>query len=109
MILIDTAVIAFANAMRIQSIVGNTCLIIEAELFCQPDLRAKWIRASEGRPAKVSGLAVDEHIVRLREQLMPLVERFHRLGRESIDAIGRARHAPSLEVEGSKSITVVLV
>jgi len=33
---IDMAVIAFANAMRIQSIVGSTSLIVESELFRQP-------------------------------------------------------------------------
>ena len=35
-VLIDMAVIAFANAMRIQSIIGNTALIIESEMFGQP-------------------------------------------------------------------------
>ena len=37
--LVDMAVIAFANAMRVQSIVGNTSLIIESEMFGQPTLR----------------------------------------------------------------------
>jgi hypothetical protein len=41
MVLIDMAVTAFANAMRIQSMVGNTALIIEGEMFGQPTLRAK--------------------------------------------------------------------
>jgi hypothetical protein len=38
----DMAVIAFANAMRIQSMIGNTALILESEMFCQPTLRARW-------------------------------------------------------------------
>src|SRR6185437_7883078 len=44
-VLIDMAVVAFANAMRLQSIVGNTSLIIESEMFGQPTLRAKWRQA----------------------------------------------------------------
>jgi transposase len=36
-VLIDTTVIAFANAMRVQSIIGNTSLIIESEMFGQPN------------------------------------------------------------------------
>lgn len=38
-VLIDMTVIAFANAMRLQSIIGNTALIVESELFGQPTLR----------------------------------------------------------------------
>jgi hypothetical protein len=40
MVLIDMAVTAFANAMRIQSMVGNTSLIIEGEMFGQPTLNS---------------------------------------------------------------------
>jgi len=39
---------------------------------------------------------------------LPLVVRVHGLGRESIEAIGRMRQAPSLQVEQARAITVVL-
>jgi hypothetical protein len=39
-VLIDMAATASANVMRVQLIVGNTSLLIEAELFGQPSLRA---------------------------------------------------------------------
>ena len=42
LVLIDMAVIDFANAMRLQAVVGNTALIIESEMFGQPTLRARW-------------------------------------------------------------------
>jgi hypothetical protein len=48
MVLIDMAVIAYANAMRFQSMIGNTALIIEAEMFGQPTLRAKWEEEARG-------------------------------------------------------------
>ena len=63
-------------------------------------------RSTAGRP---EGLAVEEHVTRLREQIMPLVERFNRMGREGIEALGRARQAPSLAVERAEAINIVLV
>ena len=108
-VVIDMAVIAFASAMRLQSIVGNLALVLEGELFGQPSLRAKWRKGYGGRPENIQGLAVEEHVQRLREQIMPLVERFHRLGREGIEALGRTRQAPSLAVERAEAINFVLV
>jgi hypothetical protein len=43
LVLIDMAVLALAvNAMRCQSMIGNTALVLEAEIFGLPSLRAKW-------------------------------------------------------------------
>jgi len=108
-VLIDMVVMAFANAMRLQSIIGNTALILEGEMFGQPILRAKWRKAYGGWPENIQGLAVEEHVRRLGEQIMPLVERFHRMGREGIEALNRMRQAPSLAVERAEAISVVLV
>jgi hypothetical protein len=57
----------------------------------------------------ISGLAVEEHVARLRDKLLPLVEKSHRIARESIEAISRLRQAPSLSVERSEGIRIVLV
>jgi hypothetical protein len=40
---------------------------------------------------------------------MPLVERFNRMGREGLEALGRMRQAPSLAVERAEAINVVLI
>jgi hypothetical protein len=61
------------------------------------------------RRAQSIGLAADEPVARLREQLMPLVKQFHRLTRESIEAIGRMRQAPSSHVERDRAIEIVLM
>ncbi len=98
-VLIDMAVVAFANALRVQSIVGNTALIIEGEMFGQPTLRAKWKKEYDWRAEDIRGLAVEEHVARLRDTLLPLAERFHRLGNEAIEGLRRQRQMPSLEVE----------
>ncbi len=107
-VLIDMAVIAFANAMRLQSIVGNTSLIIEGELFGQPTLRAKWENVYGARPPEIKGLAVDEHVAKLRDSILPLVETFHRMGRDSMEALGRMRQVPSVKVEQAEAVTIVL-
>jgi hypothetical protein len=109
MVLIDMAVIACANAMRLQSMIGNTALIIEAEMFGQPSLRAKWKKKHGARPEDISGLAVEEHVALLRDKLLPLVEKSHRITRESIEAINRMRQTPSLSVERSEAIGIVLI
>ena len=78
-VLVDMVVTAFANAIPIQSMVGNTALILESEMFGQPTLRARWRKQYGYRPEDVRGLAVEEHLARLRDSLLPLAERFHRM------------------------------
>ena len=109
LVLVDMAVIAFANAMRIQSMVGNISLITEAELFGQPTLRAKWKDKYGFRPQDVDGLEVDEQVAKLRERLLPLAERFCRMARGSLEALGKQRDAPSPAVERAPVRRVVLV
>jgi hypothetical protein len=98
-VVIDMAVIAYANAMRVQSIIGNTALIIEGEMFGQPTLRAKWKKEYGARPEDIRGLAVEDYVVRLREMLLPLVEKFNHSARDAIEGIRRQRQMPSIEVE----------
>jgi hypothetical protein len=109
LVLIDMAVIDFANAMRIQSMIGNTALLIESEMFGQRTLRAKWKKEYGGRPEDIQGLAVEEHVARLREQLLPLAERSQRLAREHIEAIGRMSRQPAMAVERAEPVNVVLI
>jgi hypothetical protein len=106
-VLIDMAVIAFANAMRVQSIIGNTALILESELFCQPTLRAKWRKKHGERSEEIDGLAIEEHVAAIRDRLLPAAERFHRMGRESMEVLGRLRQAPALSVEREEPIKIM--
>ena len=98
-VLIDMAVIAFANAMRVQSIVGNTSLIIECEMFGQPTLRAKWKTEYGARPEDIRGLAVEDYVLRLSERLLPLTRQFHQMASEAIDGLRRQRQMPAVDVE----------
>jgi hypothetical protein len=106
--LIDAAVIASANATRIEAMIGNAALLIESEMFGQQAMRAKWKKTHGSGREQINGLAVDEHIAMLRDRLMPLAERFHRMARECIEALGRMRRAPSLNVERAEAVQIVL-
>jgi hypothetical protein len=108
LMLIDAAVLASANAARIEAIIGNTALLIESEMFGQQAMRAKWKKTHGSSHEQIRGLAVDEHIAMLRDRLMLLAERFHRMARESIEALGRMRQAPSLNVERAEAVQIVL-
>jgi hypothetical protein len=57
----------------------------------------------------IRGLAVEEHVARLRDQLLPLVERAHRTARDSIEAIRRTRQAPAMRVERAEAVEIRLV
>ena len=109
MVLIDLAVIDYASAMRIQTMISNTALIIERELFGQQSLRAKWKRTHGSENEKIQGLAVEDYIRLLRDRLMPLVERFHRSAREHIEAIARLRQKPAVHIERAEAISLVVV
>jgi hypothetical protein len=109
MMLIDLAVIAHANAMRIQAMIGNAALIIESEMFAQQSMRAKWKSSHGGRHETIQGLAVEDHLRVIRDRLMPLVEKFHRLAREHIEAIGHIRQKPAVRVERAEAVNLVLV
>ena len=101
------AVIAFANAMRVQSMIGNTSLAIESEMFGQPTLRARWKKEYGGRPEDIQGLAVEEHVARLRDRLLPLAAEFHRMAREAIESLRRQRQSPALHVEHAVPLKIV--
>ena len=108
-VLIAKAVIAFANAMRIQSVVGNMALVLESDMFCQPTLRARWKKDYGYRPEDIRGLAVDDHVARLRDHLLPLAERFHRMAEAGIEALRRQRREPSVEVERAVPVRLRVV
>jgi hypothetical protein len=69
--LIDLAVMTYYNALRVQGWLGDLALQIEHECFDQEGPTAK-LRQRWGR---VEGLAVEDTLRRLAEQLVPLFER----------------------------------
>src|ERR1700736_3287632 len=89
--------------------VGNLELSIEHEFFGRDGPSAQF-RDRYGRDgATVRGLTVEQHLARLREDLVPLAERCGRVMREALAALEMLRAAPSSAVERSKPTRISLI
>jgi hypothetical protein len=95
--LIDRAVAAYQDFIRITGWTGNAALMVEAEFFGRDRPRAEF-RDRYGRDGgEIRGLTVEEYINRLGQDLIPLAERCARVMREALAALEtlRARPEPS--------------
>src|SRR5713101_7567311 len=100
MMLIDRAVVAYQDLIRVTGWTGNTALMVEAEFFGRDRPRA----GLQDRHGEVHGLTVEEYINRLGQDLIPLAERCARVMREALAALETVRAVPSSAVERSKPI-----
>ncbi|HVB17729.1 MAG TPA: hypothetical protein VNF04_14430 [Stellaceae bacterium] len=108
MMLIDRAVAAYQDFMRIEGWVDNLSILIEHEFFGLDGSSAQF-RDRYGREGRaIRGLTVEQHLARLREGLIPLSERSGRVMREALGALETLRAAPSHAVERSKPIPISL-
>jgi hypothetical protein len=96
---IDLAVMAYYNALRIQGWIGDLALSIEQELFGEDALKLK-LRQRYG--TQFDGFAVEEHLGRLREQLLPLFERVNRQLLQNLQALQRPPRGASPTVAISR-------
>ena len=106
MTLIDRAVAAYQDFIRVTGWVGNVALLIEREFFGGdgPSAHFQDRYGREGRT--IRGLTVEQHLARLREGLIPLAERCGRVMREALAELETLRAAPSRAVEISKPIRI---
>jgi hypothetical protein len=102
MMLIDRAVAAYQDFIRITGWTGNTALMVEHEFFG----RDRPIPQFRDRPGEIRGLTVEEYINRLGQDLIPLAERCGRVMREALAALETVRAAPSHAVERSRPIAI---
>ncbi len=102
MMLIDRAVSAYRDFIRISGWTGNTALMVEAEFFGRDRPRVGF-RDSHG---EIRGLTVEEYINRLGQDLIPLAERCARVMREALAALEATRGAPSQVVERSRAARI---
>jgi hypothetical protein len=89
---IDLAVMAYTNALRVQGWIGDLALSIEHELFAEDSLKVT-LRQQYG--PHFDGFVVKEALRRLREQLLPLFERVNRQLLQNLQALPRHRHGSS--------------
>lgn len=80
--MIDTAVVAYYNMLRVQGWIGNLSLVFEREAFGELPL-------NEVHGAAV-GNRLREHLERLTETILPLQERAHRMIIRSLERLPRS-------------------
>ncbi len=79
---IDLAVLAYYNVLRVQGWIGNLSLVVERELFGQAPLNEL-----HGLDA---GKRLTEHLSRLAETMLPLLDRSSRMMLKALDGIRRS-------------------
>jgi len=75
---------------------------IEHEFFGRDGPSAQFRDRYGRKGASVRGLTVEQHLSRLREDLIPLAERCGRVMREALAALEALRAAPNQAVERSR-------
>ena len=100
--LIDRAVSAYQEFIRVTGWIGNLSIHIERELFGPGAPKADF----QGRT--IRGLTVEQHLSRIRESLLPLAERCGRTMREALGALEGMRAVPSEAVERSRPVRIAV-
>jgi hypothetical protein len=97
MLLIDTAVLSYFHLLRVNGWVGNLAAMVEIEFFGNVGLQTAFKVSNGHQLGRVKGLRITEHVERIGEQLMPLMDRSHRMMLRSLNAFHarRHRHGPS--------------
>jgi hypothetical protein len=109
MMLIDRAVAAYQAFIRVEGWIGNLALQIEHEFFGTRGPSAHFQDRYGRSGSTIRGLSVEEHLARLRDELILLAERFGRVMREVLASLEVIRAVPSRAVEKSKPIKVSVV
>ena len=97
--LIDRAVSAYQEFVRVTGWIGNLAIHIEREFFGLDAPRAEF----HGRA--IRGLTVEQHLAHLREGLLPLAERCGRVMREALSALESVRAGPSESVSAVRYVS----
>jgi hypothetical protein len=108
LMLIDAAVLSYYHALRINGWIGNFAALIEAEFFSTRSLGAT-LQDRHGRGSQViNGLHVEQHVERIGEQLLPLLDRCTRMMLRNLKALKTLREpsAPSVSIGAAGQVNV---
>jgi hypothetical protein len=105
MMVIDAVIMSYYNLLRIQAWTADVALSIEHECFAEEALRVKLERRYG---SQIEGFAVEDHLRRLREQLLPLCERVNRQLLHNLQALQRSRpgSTPFLAISRAGQVNV---
>ena len=98
LMLIDAAVLGYFHTIRINGWIGNLAMAIEADFFRKESLAGKFEDRHGRGSGVIRGLWVEEHVRRLGEQLLPLLDRSNRLMLRNLKALRALREAPTPSV-----------
>lgn len=108
LMLIDVAVLSYYHTLRINGWIGNFAALIESEFFGTESLHAK-LQDRYGRADhRINGLRVDDHVNRIGEQLLPLLDRCNRMMLRNLKALKTLREgpAPSVSIGSAGQVNV---
>jgi hypothetical protein len=94
LMLIDVAVLGYFHTLRINGWVGNLAMLVEAEFFRKESLSARFQDRYGRGHERIGGLRVEDHVQRLGEQLLPLLDRCNRLMLRNLKALRAMRGGP---------------
>jgi len=97
MLMIDSVLMAFSHQLRINRWIGDLAASVETEMFGQAGLGTR-LDQRHGRGTTVRGLAVEELVQRISEQLMPLLDRSNRMLLRNLKALTEHRRTPAPNV-----------
>jgi hypothetical protein len=102
--LVDMAVLHYYHALRVQGWTGDLALHIERQFFGQDAFAAE----GQERARSEQRRAVDDHVRRLGEQLLPLLDRTNRMMIRNLKAIKELRQGlvPAIAIAQAKHVTV---
>ena len=105
MMVIDLAVMAYYNVLRIQGRIGDLALVVEQELFAEDSLRVK-LRQRYG--TQIEGFAVEAQLQRLKEELLPLFERANRQLLSNLQRLrqGRPGVLPTVAIGRARQVNI---
>jgi hypothetical protein len=108
LMLIDLAVLSYYHTLRINGWIGDFASLIECEFFQKQGLNAK-LQERYGRGShEIRGLRVEDHIHRIGEQLLPLLDRCNRMMLRNLKALKAMRDgpAPSVSIGSAGQVNV---
>jgi hypothetical protein len=94
LMLIDVAVMSYYHTLRINGWIGNLASLIESEFFGKQGLSATFEDRYGHGSHDVRGLSVEDHVERIAEQLLPLLDRCNRMMLRNLKALKSMREGP---------------
>ncbi len=110
LMLIDLAVISYYHTLRINGWVGNFAALIEADFFDKEGPSAKFEKRYGRGTREIRGLRVEDHVHRIGEQLLPLLDRCNRMMLRNLKALKTMREGPtpSLSIGSAGQVNVAM-